>query len=61
MSREEATATLERLGAKVVQVRQQENVFVVVGGDAGSKLEKARKLGVEILTEHQFLAVIKKA
>jgi DNA ligase (NAD+) len=41
MSREEATRKVEALGAKVERVGQQETSFVIVGADAGSKLEKA--------------------
>jgi DNA ligase (NAD+) len=33
--------------------------YVIVGADAGSKLEKARALGIPTLTEEQFLAMIR--
>jgi DNA ligase (NAD+) len=33
--------------------------YVIVGSDSGSKAEKAKKLGVKILTEQEFLKLIK--
>jgi DNA ligase (NAD+) len=59
MSREEATETLERLGAKVSGSVSKKTSYVVVGSDAGSKLEKAEKLGVERMDEAQFLEFLK--
>ena len=58
MSREEATAALERLGGRVTGSVSKKTSAVVFGGDAGSKLEKARRLGVETLDETAFLALI---
>jgi DNA ligase (NAD+) len=58
MSREEATAALERLGARVSGSVSKKTSFVVVGADAGSKLEKAQKLGIETLDEDAFRALI---
>ena len=60
MSREEAAAALERLGARVTGSVSKKTNAVVVGADAGSKLEKARQLGVETLDEKAFLALIMK-
>ena len=54
MTREEATQALERLGAKVASSVSRKTSFVVVGSDAGSKLEKARALGVRTLDEAAF-------
>jgi DNA ligase (NAD+) len=58
MTREDATAALERLGARVSGSVSKKTSFVVVGEDAGSKLEKAQKLGVETLDEDAFRALI---
>jgi DNA ligase (NAD+) len=58
MTREEATAALERLGAKVSGSVSKKTTAVVFGAEAGSKLEKAEKLGVERMDEAQFLAFL---
>jgi DNA ligase (NAD+) len=58
MTREQATEALERLGAKVAGSVSKKTTYVVFGADAGSKLEKARQLGVETLDEEAFLALI---
>ena len=58
MSREEATAALERLGAKVSGSVSRKTTCVVYGAEAGSKLEKAEKLGVERMDEARFLAFL---
>jgi DNA ligase (NAD+) len=60
MSREEATEALERLGARVSSSVSKKTSYVVAGTDAGSKLEKARQLGVETLDEDGFLKLIMK-
>ena len=58
LSREDATAAIERLGGKVTGSVSKKTSFLVVGADAGSKLDKARDLGVPILTEAEFQALI---
>jgi DNA ligase (NAD+) len=61
MTREQATEALERLGAKVSGSVSKKTSYVVYGADAGTKLEKARKLGVETLDEQEFLTRIIKS
>ena len=58
MSREEAAGALERLGAKVAGSVSKKTSVVVYGSEAGSKLEKARQLGLETWDEEQFRAHI---
>ena len=58
MSREEATAALERLGAKVAGSVSKKTTAVFVGADAGSKAEKARALGIPMLGEEELQALI---
>ncbi len=58
MTREQATDALEQLGARVSGSVSKKTSYLVAGGDAGSKLEKAQKLGVEVLTEDQFRDLI---
>ncbi len=60
MTREEAERALEALGAKVTGSVSRKTSYVVVGADAGSKFEKARKLGVETLDEGALMALIMK-
>ena len=60
MTREAAQAALEALGARVSGSVSRKTSCLVAGADAGSKLEKARQLGVETLDEPGFLALIMK-
>ncbi len=54
MTRAQAKARIEALGGKVSSSVSSKTTFVVVGKDPGSKLEQARKLGIEILDEAEF-------
>ena len=58
MSRDEAAAAIERLGGKVGSAVSRKTTYLVVGAEAGSKLEKAQALGVKTLTEDEFRAII---
>jgi DNA ligase (NAD+) len=58
MTREQAVAALERLGAKVSGSVSRKTTAVVVGAEAGTKADKARGLGIETLDEPAFLALI---
>ncbi len=56
MTRDEATAAIERLGGRVTGSVSKKTTAVVVGEDAGSKADKARELGVPTLDEATFRA-----
>ena len=57
-SREEAEALVVSHGGKPGGSVSKKTTYVVVGEDAGSKLDKAKALGVTILTESQFEKLI---
>lgn len=57
-TRDEATEKIELLGGKAAGAVSKKTSFVVVGENAGSKERKARELGIPILSEDDFLAMI---
>lgn len=58
MSRDEATQMLQALGARVSGSVSSKTKCVVAGEKAGSKLEKAEKLGITVMSEAEFLALM---
>jgi DNA ligase (NAD+) len=59
LTREEVKEKLEALGAKVSGSVSKKTTYVVSGTEAGNKLDKALQLGVTVLDEQQFLALLK--
>lgn len=58
LTREEAKERIESAGGKVSSSVSKNTDYVVVGEDAGSKLQKARELNIKTIDEHEFLAMI---
>ncbi len=59
MGRAEAKKLLEGLGAKNVDSVSKKTDIVIAGSEAGSKLDKARALGIRVMSEDEFLELIK--
>lgn len=58
-SRKEAEDIIEKFGGKTSSSVSKKTTYVLAGEDGGSKLTKAQSLGIEIITENQFLDMIK--
>lgn len=59
MSRDEAKERIEALGGKSSSSVSKKTDYVIVGSDAGSKLQKAQELGVKTISEEEFLKMIR--
>lgn len=60
LTRDEASEIIEKLGGNPSTSVSKKTSFVVCGSDAGSKKTKAQELGIKIITENEFLDLIKK-
>ena len=58
-SREQASDIIEKLGGKTSTSVSKKTSYVLAGSDAGSKLEKAEKLGIRVISEQEFDEMIK--
>jgi DNA ligase (NAD+) len=61
MSRDEAQAPAERLGARAAGTVSAQTDLVVAGPGAGSKLKKAAELGIEVIDEAAWAEIVKTA
>ena len=59
LKRAEASKLIESFGGKTSSSVSKKTSFVLAGEEAGSKLDKANSLGIEIITEEQFMEMIK--
>lgn len=59
LSRDDAKSRIRQLGGEAVESVSKDTDFVVSGNEPGSKYEKAKKLGIKILNEKEFLGYLK--
>ena len=59
MKRDEASKLIESFGGKTSSSVSKKTDYVLAGEEAGSKLVKAQQLGVKIISEEEFLEMIK--
>ena len=59
ISRNEAKARAEKLGAKIVSSVSANTNLVIAGEKAGSKLKKAEELSIKVISEKEWLEIIK--
>ena len=57
-TRHEASDIIENFGGKVSSSVSKKTSYVLAGEDAGSKLDKANKLGVKVISEQDFASMI---
>jgi len=61
MTRDDAKAKIREMGGDISESVSSKTDYVIVGSDPGSKADKAKKLGVKIISEKEFLNLIKQS